>query len=134
MQLSSERKWLAWRCSIPDATIKPGGLSPELAKPQSISINPGSASAFLPLLMLARMRFRVRRECFCLSTSFVTCYRPSMIRVGKKSRSFQEAEQWNLQQYREMSPNERIAVVRALQRKVFGPNTPDVRACHQAAK
>jgi hypothetical protein len=57
-----------------------------------------------------------------------------MIRLGKKSRSFKAAEQWNLQQYREMSPNERISVARALQRKVFGPNAPDVRACHQAAK
>jgi hypothetical protein len=57
-----------------------------------------------------------------------------MIRIGKKSRSFEEAERWNLQQYREMTPNERIAVARALQRKVFGPNPPDVRACHQAAK
>jgi hypothetical protein len=57
-----------------------------------------------------------------------------MIRVAKKSRSFEAAEQWNLQQYREMSPNERIAVARALQRKVFGPNAPDVRACHQVAK
>jgi hypothetical protein len=57
-----------------------------------------------------------------------------MIRIAKKSHSFEAAEQWNLQQYREMSPNERIAVARALQRKVYGRNPPDVRECHREAK
>jgi hypothetical protein len=61
-------------------------------------------------------------------------YHQLMIRVGKKSHSFKAAEQWNIQQYREMTANERIAVARALQRKVFGSNAPDARACHQRAK
>jgi hypothetical protein len=55
-------------------------------------------------------------------------------RIAKKSRSFREAEEWNIQQYREMTPNERIAASRILQRKVYGPNPPDVREWHRKAK
>jgi len=80
------------------------------------------------------MKSRPSRESIYLPIPALTGYLGTMIRVGKKSRSFAAAEQWNLQQYREMSPNERISVARELQRKVFGVNPPDVRACHQAAK
>jgi hypothetical protein len=55
-------------------------------------------------------------------------------RIAKKSRSFKEAEEWTRRQYREMTPGERIAVARELQRRVFGPNPPDVRECHPKAK
>jgi hypothetical protein len=57
-----------------------------------------------------------------------------VIRIGKKSRSFKEAEEWTNKQYREMTPDERIAASRILQRKVYGPNPPDVRECHKRAK
>jgi hypothetical protein len=54
-------------------------------------------------------------------------YHIFVIRVANKSRSFKEAEEWNERQYREMTPNERIAALRVLQRRVYGPNPPDVR-------
>jgi hypothetical protein len=61
-------------------------------------------------------------------------YNVVVIRAGNKSRSFKEAEEWNRRQYREMSPNERIAASRVLRRKVYGPNPPDVRSWHRAGK
>jgi hypothetical protein len=50
-----------------------------------------------------------------------------VFRVANKSRSFKEAEEWNKRQYREMTPNERIAASRIPQRGVYGPNPPDAR-------
>ena len=57
-----------------------------------------------------------------------------MDRIVNISRTFKEADEWTKRQYREMTPNERIKVARELQRKVYGPNPPDVRECHRAAK
>jgi len=57
-----------------------------------------------------------------------------MDRTANKSRNFKEADEWTKRQYREMTPNERIAVSRELQRKAYGPNPPDVRESHRAAK
>jgi hypothetical protein len=57
-----------------------------------------------------------------------------MDRTANESRNFKEADEWTKRQYREMTPNERIAVSRELQRKAYGPNPPDVRESHRAAK
>ncbi len=51
-----------------------------------------------------------------------------MERVVHKSKSFREADLWTLAQYREMTPDERIAAARVLQRSVYGKDLPDVRA------
>jgi hypothetical protein len=57
-----------------------------------------------------------------------------MDRIVNISRTFKEADEWTKRQYREMTPNERIKVARELQRKVYGPNPPDVRASGWSAK
>lgn len=54
--------------------------------------------------------------------------------VANKSKSFKEAEEWDRQQQREMTPSERIAVVRELQRRVYGADAPDVREWHRRTK
>ncbi|MGF1655510.1 MAG: hypothetical protein ACFCU3_00880 [Verrucomicrobiales bacterium] len=50
-------------------------------------------------------------------------------RIVHKSKSFEEAKQWELQQYRSMTHQELIAAARVLQRRAFGSEeVPDVRA------
>jgi hypothetical protein len=57
-----------------------------------------------------------------------------MERVAKKFSNFKEAEEWTIRQYREMTPDERLAAARELQRRFFGPNQPDIREWHRRAK
>jgi hypothetical protein len=54
-----------------------------------------------------------------------------MDRTVNKSRNFKEADEWTKRQYREMTPDQRLAVARELQRRVYGPNPPDIRECHR---
>jgi len=59
----------------------------------------------------------------------------SMERIVHKARSFKAAESWTLQQYRGMTADERIAAARELQRRFYGPNSPDVReSCRKATR
>jgi hypothetical protein len=53
-----------------------------------------------------------------------------MERIVKKSRTFAEAEAWEKQQYREMSPRERMRAARQIKNRLFPGNRPDVRECH----
>lgn len=53
-----------------------------------------------------------------------------MERVVHIAKSFEEAEEWDIKQQLEMTPQERIWVARDLQRKVYGP-PKDIRACHR---
>jgi len=58
-----------------------------------------------------------------------------MERIVYKARSFKDAESWTLRQYRSMTPDERIAAARELQRRFYGSACPDVReACRKQIK
>ena len=47
--------------------------------------------------------------------------------IIKLSRSFEEADEWDIQQNLSMTPAERLDAARELQIQVFGETTPDVR-------
>ncbi len=53
-----------------------------------------------------------------------------MERVVNKAKSFEEADAWDRQQQRNMSPRERVRVSRVLQKRGFG-TTKDIRACQK---
>jgi hypothetical protein len=55
-----------------------------------------------------------------------------MERIVHKARSFKEADEWDKRQHQQMTPDERFAIARELQRRVFGPNPPDVREWQRA--
>ena len=44
-----------------------------------------------------------------------------MERIVHKAKSFKEADEWDRRQQLSMTPQERIRVVRVLQRKTLGP-------------
>jgi hypothetical protein len=50
-----------------------------------------------------------------------------MERIGKKSTSFAEAEEWDIEQQIEMTPRERREAAKQLRLRVYGKSTPDVR-------
>ena len=50
-----------------------------------------------------------------------------MQRVIHKAKSFKEAEEWDILQQINMTPEERQKIALALKRRVFGKNPPDVR-------
>ena len=57
-----------------------------------------------------------------------------MKRILHKSRSFKEAEEWDIQQQISMNPQERLQAAKILRERVFGKNTPDVREYHERNK
>jgi hypothetical protein len=57
-----------------------------------------------------------------------------MERIVKKSRTFLEAEAWEKEQYRLMSPVERMRAARELKNRLFPGKRPDVRECHTSQK
>lgn len=50
-----------------------------------------------------------------------------MKRVLKKSRSFKEAEQWDILQNVQMTPEQRQEAATELRKRIYGKNAPDVR-------
>lgn len=54
-----------------------------------------------------------------------------MERIGTKSKTFREAEEWDIKQNREMSLNERFKASATLKTRVYGENPLDLRACHR---
>jgi len=50
-----------------------------------------------------------------------------MERVINKSKSYKDAEQWDILQHIRMTPEERQAVVDRLRERVYGTDVPDVR-------
>ncbi len=56
-----------------------------------------------------------------------------MERVVHISRSFEEAEQWDIEQSLALSPDQRLEAARVLRERVFGKDQPDIRAYHAAA-
>jgi len=59
--------------------------------------------------------------------------RPSMRRIAKKFKSFQEAEAWEKKEAQSMSVDQRLAIAKALRSKVFG-SCKDVRQCQSHAQ
>lgn len=55
-------------------------------------------------------------------------YAERMERVAQKTRSYADAARWDREQSWAMTPDERFAVLKELQRRVYGPNPLDVRA------
>lgn len=53
-----------------------------------------------------------------------------MERIAKKSKSFAEADAWDREQHRQMTPTERMAAGRAIKNRLFPGKQPDVRECH----
>jgi len=53
-----------------------------------------------------------------------------MERIVHKSTSFEEAQEWDIQQALEMSPEERLAAAKVLRDRFYSTDSPDVRACH----
>ena len=54
----------------------------------------------------------------------------SMERIVHISRSFEEADEWDIQQSLSMTPEERLIAARQLALRVYGENQPDIRAYH----
>ena len=54
-----------------------------------------------------------------------------MAMVVNIAKNFAEAEQWDIQQQVNMTPNERMAIAKVLRERVYGLGTKDVRECHQ---
>ncbi len=54
-----------------------------------------------------------------------------MKRIVKISKSFEEAEEWDIEQQINMTPQERQKVAKKLKEKVYGKNPRDVRDCRK---
>ena len=65
-----------------------------------------------------------------LASTCAVPYHTRMERVVHKAKSFKDADKWDRRQHWAMSPQERIRVVRTLQKRVY-PLSRDVRACHE---
>jgi hypothetical protein len=50
------------------------------------------------------------------------------------SRSHKEAEEYDIKQHIEMTPDERLAAAKKLKEKVYGKNPPDIRAAYKKNK
>jgi len=51
-----------------------------------------------------------------------------MERVVHIAKSFEEAEEWDIEQNLAMTPEERLEAAKELKERVYGKNSPDVRA------
>ena len=54
-----------------------------------------------------------------------------MERVVHKSRSHEDAAEWDIEQHVSMSPQERLRAARELKERAFPPDTKDVREWHR---
>jgi hypothetical protein len=50
-----------------------------------------------------------------------------MKRIFHKSKNFKDAEDWDIIQHTQMTPEERQEVAAELRRRVYGEESPDVR-------
>jgi hypothetical protein len=55
-----------------------------------------------------------------------------MERDAYKTRSFEDAARWDRQQHWALTPDERLAIARLLQQRVYGSDVPDVREAERA--
>ena len=53
-----------------------------------------------------------------------------MERVVNKSKTFQEAEAWDICQHIRLTAEQRRQIARELKHRVYGKNVPDVREYH----
>jgi hypothetical protein len=53
-----------------------------------------------------------------------------MKRTFHKSKNFKEAEDWDIRQHIQMTPEERQEVAAELRRRTYGRDAPDVRDVH----
>jgi hypothetical protein len=54
-----------------------------------------------------------------------------MERAFHKSRSFKDAEEWDVLQNVRMTPEERQTVASEIKKRVYGKEAPDVREVHR---
>ena len=54
-----------------------------------------------------------------------------MEQVGRISHTFAEADEWDVQQQLEMSPQERLQAAHELKFRIYPRDSPDVRQCHR---
>jgi hypothetical protein len=54
-----------------------------------------------------------------------------MERVAHKSRSFEKAARWDVEQQVSMTPNQRLLAAKVLKERVYGKNVKDVRECRR---
>ncbi len=47
------------------------------------------------------------------------------------ARSFKEAEEWDILQQIQMTPEERQKIALKLKRRLYGPETPDIREYYE---
>jgi len=52
-------------------------------------------------------------------------------RIVKKTRSFREADRWDIRQNLSLTPEQRIQIAHALRKRAYPANAKDVRACHR---
>lgn len=50
------------------------------------------------------------------------------------ARGHKDAEEYDIQQYLEMTPDERLAAAKELKEMVYGKNPPDIREAHKRNK
>ncbi|UCH96627.1 MAG: hypothetical protein JSV88_07195 [Candidatus Aminicenantes bacterium] len=50
-----------------------------------------------------------------------------MERIVHIAKSFEEAEQWDIEQNLAMTPDDRLEAAKELKERVYGKNPPDVR-------
>jgi len=50
------------------------------------------------------------------------------------ARNHKHAEEYDIQQYLEMTPDERLAAAKKLKERVYGKNPPDIREAHKRNK
>ena len=55
-----------------------------------------------------------------------------MIRVCHRSKSFQEAEEWDILQHIQMTPEERQEAAADIRHRVYAKDSPDVREVREA--
>ena len=68
----------------------------------------------------------------CIAGSTSPHYSFQVEKIVKKSRSFREADAWDIRQNLALTPEERIRIAHALRKRVYRANAKDVRACHRA--
>ena len=54
-----------------------------------------------------------------------------MERVVHVSKSFREADEWDIQQQVSMTPQQRLDAAKVLRDRAYPPPTKDVRECHK---
>ncbi len=59
-------------------------------------------------------------------------YNPSVERIVKKSRSFREADRWDIRQNLALTPEQRIQIAHALRKRAYPGKAKDIRECHRA--